>query len=282
VKRKSSPQFKEFSVKSALFLLLGSTWLASCAIVQSASCRKAAQGDIPCQGLKGLEFQNCQLEVRRAVATCQTEQMHGNPDSVGVYRLPPPEASKAVAAPVVVAPVVAPENQDTVVVKTPDVKEAQPVAPTAPIAASVDSAAKSVLASIKIDSALPPASTSVPSLPVVSSTQQDSVATLKADTAKSPATPATSLKPAALTPQDSANADAAHKKSKKSKKSKKHDLENAAPSDTTAAPLVSEPAKPEPAPVDSAALAPVPEQAVDTSSVPATEPVKKKHHKKKS
>lgn len=89
-------------MKSALVLLIGSMFQVSCAITQSASCRRAAEGDVPCQNLSGTAFQRCQVDFRQAQITCQTEQMHNNPDSVGVYHLPPtfePALVPQVAAP---------------------------------------------------------------------------------------------------------------------------------------------------------------------------------------
>ncbi|HQF54190.1 MAG TPA: hypothetical protein PK208_03640 [Fibrobacteria bacterium] len=65
--------------------ILGFCLLQACAGT-SPACRLAAKGDLPCQNLNGEAFQACQVEVRRARMTCQTEQMHKTPDTTGFYR----------------------------------------------------------------------------------------------------------------------------------------------------------------------------------------------------
>lgn len=273
-------------MKSAFLLLMGSALLSSCAITQSSSCRKAAQGDIPCQGLNGLDFQKCQLEVRRAVATCQAEQMHKSPDSVGVYRLPPPDPTpaKAVVAPTPapVAPLEVPEKNDSVPTK-PAVADSQSVAlPAAHSGASVDSVAepaKSILPLIKIDSALP----SIPSPPPANlfdaEPASDSLVAPKIDSAKSPVVAADSVA-TPLVPEMVSQDSTTSPAPKKSKKSKKRSAE--IPSDSTATPVVSEPANVEAVPADAAeAIAPPPTDSIASPSDSATEPVKKKKRKKK-
>lgn len=246
-------------MKSAFLLLMGSALLSSCAITQSSSCRKAAQGDIPCQGLNGLDFQKCQLEVRRAVATCQAEQMHKSPDSVGVYRLPPPDPVPATAVtappPVPVAPVVAvPEQKDTAkVAPVPAERTLVATTPSAPIAAPVDSVVqhdeiarpdsvvKEEPAPVHIDSSTSGAKDSTP------------VVTPKAaDTLAKPVTPAAPKTDSAATAADSTPK-----------------------SDSTTSSLV-------PAAPLAAATATIPSDAISSDSASVTEPVKKKRKKKKT
>lgn len=68
-----------------LSCILGSCLLQACA-GSSPACKRAAKGDLPCQTLSGEAFNSCQLELRRARMTCQTEQMHKSPDTTGFYR----------------------------------------------------------------------------------------------------------------------------------------------------------------------------------------------------
>lgn len=73
-------------MKSIIFSgIVGFGLLQACAGT-SPACRVAAKGDLPCQTLTGEAFQACQVEVRRARMTCQTEQMHKTPDTTGFYR----------------------------------------------------------------------------------------------------------------------------------------------------------------------------------------------------
>lgn len=74
-------------MKSLITLSLALAVLQSCA-GGSVACRKASQGDLPCQSLNGPEFQTCQLAVQAARMTCQSEQIQNSPDATGYYHPP--------------------------------------------------------------------------------------------------------------------------------------------------------------------------------------------------
>lgn len=72
-------------MKSLLIFATALGSLSGCAGL-SPACKLAAKGDLPCQNLSGEDFERCQVEVRKAVMTCQTEQLHKSPDTTGFYR----------------------------------------------------------------------------------------------------------------------------------------------------------------------------------------------------
>jgi len=80
-----TPHTREVVVRQILLVCLVAI-LVGCA--GTSVCRRASQGDLPCQSLKGAAFDSCQTATQRAHDACQAEQMTSSKDSTGFYSLP--------------------------------------------------------------------------------------------------------------------------------------------------------------------------------------------------
>jgi len=60
--------------------------IQSCA--GTSVCRRASQGDLPCQSLKGAAFDSCQAATQRAHEACRAEEFATKGESTGFYSLP--------------------------------------------------------------------------------------------------------------------------------------------------------------------------------------------------